>query len=687
MKNWKIGTRITAGFTAVIVVTALLGTFAYSKVKDIDRNASRVTFKVVPKLYLVGEIQKNVQAAYSLLLQHATMTSARDKAEIDSRIQSLRTANAASVSEYEKLIDTDKGRAAHDVFQAARSAFWTAMDEALRTSRAEGKDANKRAMDLAINQVGPIQKKYEEATLKVTALNKEFADQAGASVEDSVSSASVGVAVGIGAALLIGALIALSVVRSITQPLATAVGVIEKVSIGDLSQSVEPSSTDEIGQMLSALRRMVNNLKEMAAMAGRIAEGDLAVEAKALSDKDTLGLALIRMVASLRGTADVASKIAEGDLGVEAKAASDKDLLGHALIRMVSALKATADVARRISEGDLTVQAVARSDRDQFGKTFVTMLEKLRATVSDVTSAAVNVASGSEQLSATAQQISQGTTEQSAAAEESTSSMEEMAASVQQNADNARQTDKIASMAAEGAKSSGEAVVRTVQAMKEVAEKINIIEEIARKTDLLALNAAVEAARAGEHGRGFAVVASEVRKLAERSQTAAAEISRLTSDGVKTAEGAGELLGKLVPDIRKTAELVREIAAASSEQSTGAAQVNKAIQQLDQVIQQNASASEEMASTSEQLASQADALQSAIGFFRLEEGNRGKSARTRKVAAGGKQKQTFARNGNSQGFSAGIANLQRAVKPSGFGIDLDSSDEAVDPLDAKFTNF
>jgi methyl-accepting chemotaxis protein len=685
MKNWKIGTRISAGFGAVILVTAVLGLFAYAKVKDIDQNASRVTLKVVPKLYLVGEIQKNVQAAYSLLLQHANATSTREKAEIDSRIQTLRTTNAASVSEYEKLIDTEKGRAAHEVFQAARSAYWAAMDEALRASRSEGKDANKHAMDLATNQVGQLQKKYEEATLKVTELNKEFADQAGASVQDSVSSASMGVAAGIGAALLLGALIAFFVVRSITQPLAVAVGVIEQVSIGDLAQNVESSSTDEIGQMLLALRRMVTSLKDMAAMAGRIAEGDLAVEAKALSDKDLLGHALIRMVASLRATADVAGKIAEGDLGVEARAASDKDLLGQALVRMVNALKVTAEVARRISEGDLTVQAHARSERDQFGKTFVTMLEKLRATVTDVTSAAGNVATGSEQLSATAQQISQGTTEQAAAAEESTSSMEEMAASVQQNADNARQTDKIASMAAEGAKSSGDAVVRTVAAMKEVAEKINIIEEIARKTDLLALNAAVEAARAGEHGRGFAVVASEVRKLAERSQTAAAEISRLTSDGVKTAEGAGDLLSKLVPDIRKTAELVREIAAASSEQSTGAAQVNKAIQQLDQVIQQNASASEEMASTSEELASQAEVLQSAIGFFRLEDGQRASNARAPRFGA--KPRQKPAKNGTSQSFSSGIANLQRAVKPGGIGIDLDFNSGEVDSLDAEFTKY
>lgn len=309
--------------------------------------------------------------------------------------------------------------------------------------------------------------------------------------------------------------------------------------------------------------------------------------------------------------------------------------------------------------------------------------------VSEVVGAARKVASGSEGMSATSHQLSQGASEQASSAEETTSSMEEMTASIQQNADNARETDKIASKAAEDARCGGQAVRNTVHAMKEVAQKISIIEEIARKTDLLALNAAVEAARAGEHGKGFAVVASEVRNLAERSQTAAAEISRLTSDGVQTAENAGHLLDKLVPDIQKTAELVREIAAASAEQGTGATQVNKAIQQLDQVIQQNASASEQLAATAQELSGQAGILQSAIAYFNGENANTGRGAL---LAGSGTPRQIHrqvAGSGSADAFSTAgsLAHLGRAIRSAGPAIELNTNKAECDSRDKDFTAF
>jgi methyl-accepting chemotaxis protein len=264
-----------------------------------------------------------------------------------------------------------------------------------------------------------------------------------------------------------------------------------------------------------------------------------------------------------------------------------------------------------------------------------------------------------------------------------------MTSNIRQNADNAMQTEKIAVKSAFAAREGGKAVEETVRAMKEIANKISIIEEIARQTNLLALNAAIEAARAGEHGKGFAVVASEVRKLAERSQKAAAEISHLSGTSVEVAEKAGDLLDKMVPDIQRTADLVQEINAASREQDLGAEQINKAIQQLDQVIQQNASASEEMASTAEELSSQSEQLQNTIGFFRVDN-----SEAPRRAAA--RQSRPAFGEANRQGSSGKVLNLAPVRKANGYhapatgfataGLDLDMSG-ASDKLDASFEKF
>lgn len=365
-------------------------------------------------------------------------------------------------------------------------------------------------------------------------------------------------------------------------------------------------------------------------------------------------------------------------------------LLGYVIAQLIARPLAEASaVIGSVAGGDLR-RTVDVTSKDEVGQMLVsvnTMIQNLRKTVASVAASAANVAGGSQEMSSTSQELSQGATEQAASAEECTSSMEQMTSSVQQNADNARQTEKMAVKAAEDAASSGKAVSHTVHAMKEVAEKISIIEEIARKTDLLALNAAVEAARAGEHGKGFAVVASEVRKLAERSQVAAAEISRVTTEGVKTADSAGQLLARLVPDIQKTSELVREIAAASAEQSSGAGQVNKAMQQLDQVIQQNASASEEMAATSEELSAQAEILQAAIAFFKVDNDSSAAVAPPARATSHPSRKAPVRKSANSNSTAAGLAHMGRAIHAGGASIDLGMDSGGADPRDREFAPY
>ena len=285
-------------------------------------------------------------------------------------------------------------------------------------------------------------------------------------------------------------------------------------------------------------------------------------------------------------------------------------------------LAAAVAIADRVARSDLSEapSEIFLRRRDEIGdlaRSVDRMIGGLRGIVSAILDASLSISQGAQQMSQTAQSLSQGATEQAAGAEEVSSSVEEMGSSIKQNSDNAAATDATARKAAEAGARGGEAVARTVQAMKDIAGRIGIIEEIARQTNLLALNAAIEAARAGEAGKGFAVVAGEVRKLAERSQTAAGEISALSKTSIEVADQAGSLLGTIVPDIRRTAELVQEISASSREQASGVDQISRAVVQLDQVIQQNASASEEMASMAEELSSQATQLKETMAVFRL----------------------------------------------------------------------
>jgi methyl-accepting chemotaxis protein len=332
------------------------------------------------------------------------------------------------------------------------------------------------------------------------------------------------------------------------------------------------------------------------------------------------GMVITRSITTpLAAAVKVAEQVAEGDLEarIDAKGADETAQLLRAMQAMVASLKKMVAAATAIAGGDLTVKVAPQSDRDALGNALTDMVSRLTATMSEIRSGAAGLSSASSQVSSTSQALSQGTSEQAASVEETTSSLEQMSASIRQNAENSRQTEQLAVSGSKEAEESGRTVKQTVVAMKNIAEKVSIIEEIAYQTNLLALNAAIEAARAGEHGRGFAVVATEVRKLAERSQSAAKEISGLAASSVGIAERSGQLLDELVPRIRKTADLVQEVSAASAEQSSGVAQINRAMSQVDQVTQRNASAAEELASTAEEMAAQAEALQQLVSHFRL----------------------------------------------------------------------
>jgi len=607
LKDMKIATKLAVGFCVLVIFLAIVIGVGLMGMNKISRDMDIIVNTNVVRINNLHTVNLE-QAKTGMQIRNMILTDRAEKREeYKQRIVKSRDAlnQALKVAE-EKTNPTDTK--AHELIAKVKESIAASrkINDTIMELTFLGKD--QEAEQIRTKEGGPAERLVEKCLDELLQHNNERNDKR---VAEAAGAAAVSRNLMIGsggAAIIFAILIALYLIRSIKVGLNQAIKVNDRLALGDIDVDIDADRKDEIGEMLASLKRVVDNQKETARVAETIAEGDLNVTVKPLSEMDIMGKSMERMVASLNDIAAKAGKIAEGDLTVKVELLSDRDMLGQALSTMVAKLSS---VVNNVAGSAQSVQVMA----------------------ADVRESASQVSSMSEQLSAGSTQLSQGASEQAAAAEESSSAMEEMVANIRQNSDNATQTERIAVSAAGKAQESGKAVGDTVNAMREISAKIAIIEEIARQTDLLALNAAIEAARAGEHGKGFAVVAAAVRKLAERSQNAAQEISGLSVSSIEVAERAGNLLAELVPDIQKTAQLVQEISAASNEQTEGAEQVNKAINQLDQVIQQNAQSAEEMSASSEELAASAESMVSnsermledseqlieLIGFFKTGE--------------------------------------------------------------------
>jgi len=669
-KNFKIGTKLNIGFGVLIIITIVIGGIAIFNMQSISRKADLLANGHADEVALANEIQKNALLAtmemrgYVLTLQGEYLKNG--EAYLKKLHQQLPKAKELS----QKFSELEKLNEAVDKIESNLNNYETLSGEINSANEkvASSREAMNESAKVYLNSCfAYLENQNRDAKSEILQRNM--------SIDRLQKITLINDIIDIGNAMSVANLVAqnernISAIRKVTERF------------------------DEVEQKLTEIRKYTRQeqaLQELQKIEKANDEYRVAMETlihnweisdQKNNERENAGDLLLQN-ADMVTNAGISNTQKLSDESISLLTSSSNILIVGLLIALAlgfsfayfitraitTPIAKGVEFAGKLADGDLTA-TVDVNQKDEVGdlaNALRRMVTRLREIVGNVVSGADNISSASIQMSSNSQQISQGANEQASSAEEVSSSMEEMAANIQQNTDNAQQTEKIALKAADDVLEGSSAVNQTVDSMKSIADKITIIGEIARQTNILALNAAVEAARAGEHGKGFAVVAAEVRKLAERSQAAAADIDQLSKSSVEIAEKSGKLLGEIVPDIQKTAKLVQEISAASNEQNSGANQVNSAIQQLNQITQQNAASSEEMATSSEELSSQAEQLMEIITYFKIGGTTRNKKKKLQKTAFDKPQKEIAPVNKNNQN--------QHQDNKNGVNIDLDDDNK------------
>jgi PAS domain S-box-containing protein len=702
--NFGLRVRLLLAFSAVMAALSVAVIIAALQLTRFNREVQRVTGDNLPRL------QTTHQWVVQLLetARHTrNMLILDDKTKIKSELEGVaenKRLRAQYMSELSASVTEPQERAMLRAVIDARAAYIPSEDDFLRQVAG---DQLKEAKATLLERARPAQLNYLDHLTKLSDYEGAQIRAAGTALDASYSTTKQLTTAVAALGALVASVVALVMTHSITNPIRSAVGVLEAIEKGRYDSPIPRGSRDETGRMLAALGSMQRNLKErierersaaaenssqLAAINRAQAVVEFELDGKIITANENFLRATGYALEEIRGQhhslfVEAASrssdeyqrfwaKLARGEydagqyqqLGkggreVWLEASYNPVMNGDgrpykiveyatevtaqvaATREMQDTVRQTQDVVKAAGTGDLTRRLSAHgtvADLRAMAEGVNSVLQTMSDLIAQITTAAAEVRRGAEEISTGNASLSQRAAEQSASLEETASSMEQMTSTVKQNAGNAAQANQLAAEARDQAELGGSVVGKAVHAMsginessRKIADIIGVIDEIAFQTNLLALNAAVEAARAGEQGRGFAVVASEVRSLAGRSATAAKEIKELIQDSVRKVDHgstlvtqSGQTLDLIVASVKKVADIVGEIAAASREQSAGIEQVNQAVTQMDEMTQQNAALVEQSTAASQSMAAQARSLSETIERYRVNDQEVARTSRT-----------------------------------------------------------